>query len=343
MSAKPDSMATLFAQIDAGNISTAELPTALRQAGGVYMAIVAAVRQLASSSGGAAWGSITGTLSSQIDLQSALNAKAGLGANTFTRKQAITESTANEGILVSTGYSLTGSDASNMLDFAGTWNTTGSPTALKFNITNTASGASSKLLDFQFGGTSKFNIAKDGSIFSDTGAGAWVFKDANNSGIYNYGNAEGFIMAGDPKLIVGQTTLSLAQAFYVSWSGTPFVPDASGDLYISRSAAATLTMGIRGTATPTGQTFGTAAAAGSNITGAAMSFIAGNGTGTGGSGAINFQTAAVGTTGSTANTLVNVFILKPSGVLNYPLAPTSSAGLSSGDIYTNAGILTRVP
>jgi hypothetical protein len=89
---------------------------------------------------------------------------ATLGANTFTRLQTITQGTANEGVIASTGYSLTGSNAQNMIDLAGTWNTTGVPTAIKLNITNTASGAGSKLLDLQVGGSSKFFVDTDGYL-----------------------------------------------------------------------------------------------------------------------------------------------------------------------------------
>jgi hypothetical protein len=89
---------------------------------------------------------------------------ASLGANTFTRLQTITQGTANEGIIASTGYSLTGSNAANMVDLAGTWNTTGVPTAIKLNITNTASGTGSKLLDLQVGGSSKVNVDVDGYL-----------------------------------------------------------------------------------------------------------------------------------------------------------------------------------
>jgi hypothetical protein len=37
------------------------------------------------------------------------------------------------------------------------------------------------------------------------------------------------------------------------------------------------------------------------------------------------------------------FTIQSSGVINIPTIPTSAVGLSSGDIYSNAGILTRVP
>ena len=71
---------------------------------------------------------------------------ATLDANTFTRLQTITQGTANEGVIASTGYSLTGANAQSMVDLAGTWNTSGNPTALKIAITNTASGSTAKFL-----------------------------------------------------------------------------------------------------------------------------------------------------------------------------------------------------
>jgi len=62
------------------------------------------------------------------------------------------------------GYSLTGSAANSYIDLAGTWNTSGTPTAIKLNITDTASNASSLLMDLQVGGSTKFSVIKDGSL-----------------------------------------------------------------------------------------------------------------------------------------------------------------------------------
>lgn len=89
---------------------------------------------------------------------------ATLGANTFTALQTITQASANAGILASTGYSLTGSDATAMVNLAGTWNTSGTPTAIFLNITNTASNAASKLIDLQVGGTTQFNVTRAGLL-----------------------------------------------------------------------------------------------------------------------------------------------------------------------------------
>ena len=86
-----------------------------------------------------------------------------MGGLTVNGTATVTPS-ANSSVLASTGYSLTGSNATAMIDLAGTWNTSGNATLIKANVTNTASGASSNLLDLQVGGTSVFNVTKDGEI-----------------------------------------------------------------------------------------------------------------------------------------------------------------------------------
>ena len=76
---------------------------------------------------------------------------------------------------------LTGSSATSALSITQTWNTTGSPTAIFANITNTASGASANLMDLQVGGVSQFKVSKAGltsgvsgglSINYNTGGGS---------------------------------------------------------------------------------------------------------------------------------------------------------------------------
>jgi hypothetical protein len=71
---------------------------------------------------------------------------------------------ANAAAITATGYSLTGSNASSLVDLAGTWDTTGNPAAIKLNVTNAASGTTSMLLDLQTGGTSRFGVRFDGSL-----------------------------------------------------------------------------------------------------------------------------------------------------------------------------------
>jgi hypothetical protein len=67
--------------------------------------------------------------------------------------------------LTLSGYSLTGSNAQSALSITGTWNTTGTPSALLVNITDTASNASSLLMQLQVGSANRFRVSKGGSLF----------------------------------------------------------------------------------------------------------------------------------------------------------------------------------
>lgn len=67
---------------------------------------------------------------------------------------------------------VTGAAATPSVAVAQTWNTTGTPTALQVNVTDTASNAASKLLDLQVGGVSKFSVDKSGTLASPVFSGA---------------------------------------------------------------------------------------------------------------------------------------------------------------------------
>ena len=70
----------------------------------------------------------------------------------------------NSFAISSSGYYVTSSNASSMIDLSGTWATSGTPTAVKLNITDTTSNANSLLIDLQVGGTSQFRVTKGGSL-----------------------------------------------------------------------------------------------------------------------------------------------------------------------------------
>ncbi len=96
-------------------------------------------------------------------LIAALAAKSDRAGAAFTGAVSITPA-ANASALTLTGQSLTGSNAQSALDISGTWNTTGAPTALKVNITNTASGSAANLLDLCVGGSSLAKVTKAGYL-----------------------------------------------------------------------------------------------------------------------------------------------------------------------------------
>ncbi len=73
-----------------------------------------------------------------------------------------------------TGQSLTGVQATSLLDLSTTWlSTTGTPTAIKLNVTDTANApAASKLMELQVGGVGKFRVEKHGGIKINDGTTA---------------------------------------------------------------------------------------------------------------------------------------------------------------------------
>jgi hypothetical protein len=113
------------------------------------------------------------------------------------------------------------------MDLAGTWNTSGTPTAIKLNITDTASNGASLLMDLQVGGASRFQVAKDGSIGVP-----------NQKSLYVLGNA-GFNITFDG---TGEIKLNPA-----GFRGVTI----NGDLTFRRRAAANFQLGLPDDATST--------------------------------------------------------------------------------------------
>lgn len=223
------------------------------------------------------------------------------GTSLLTGLLTVTQATANAGILASTGYSLTGSDVTSMIDLAGTWNTSGTPTALKLNITNTASNAASLLLDLQLSSTSVFKVRRDGRMLTGVGVGTgpFIVHSSNTEGpgfinatnigwMDNGGNnfsawaSGGFAAASDGKL-----------GFASATSNFLFAPDA----FFMRRAAASLTMGALHATTPTAQ----ALSAHDVTTGTGASLTLSGGRGSVAGGALILATSA--TTGAPATWL----------------------------------------
>ena len=162
--------------------------------------LVATVASGGGGGGAAAWGSITGTLSAQTDLQTALDAKLNLTGGTVT------------GQLVLTSASATGA-----LNLAPTWNNAGTDFNLIYGrVTNTASGAGSKLIDIgTVAGGSKLALGKAGDFVLDADSGftgnIWEAKigGAAQAWLTYYGQLAGIYVRGtgyvktDAWLVIG--------------------------------------------------------------------------------------------------------------------------------------------
>lgn len=208
-------------------------------------------------------------------------------ANVFTALQTIAQAAVNTGILASTGYSLTGSNATSMIDLAGTWNTSGAPTAFKLNITRTAAAATSKLIDLQQGGVTALGAIVNATgnckmIIGIRGASIDTTDDyATSFGGY-FGNIISQNAAGN--VCVGLNNFSI---------GT------GADLLLTRKAAATLQLGTDA-AGVTNQMFTAASRITSDGVGANLTIAPGNGRGGAGGSLIlaTFDTQGAGTIGN---------------------------------------------
>lgn len=209
-------------------------------------------------------------------LTTALAAKLDKAGGTMTGALVITQGTANASVLTSSGHSLTGSNATGMIDLAGTWNTTGTPTAVKLNITDTASNASSLLLDLQVGGSSKFKVDKAGSLRLNGDSQDTVWRRSDVGMLLFHGQSGNSTGIGSGGFNPG---LNLGSICSVRWTND--TPTHTPDLILKRSAAAILQMGDNHATTATTQTIKA-----HNVTtgtGASLILCGGNGSVAGGS------------------------------------------------------------
>lgn len=207
----------------------------------------------------------------------------GIGALT------ITNSLANTTPLTITGQSLMGSDTHAGISYAGTWNTSGAPTALSVAVTNTASsgGLLLNLLAGAGGATSEFKV--------DT-AGNGTFAAHVTS--TQYGFSAGAFLTADGNhglnIINGAATNTVVL--------TPFAASATPNLHLGSTDVASpipQTLGVQGVVAGT-----------SNVAGQNFTVIGSLSTGSGASGDIIFQTGGTGAGATAQNAATTVLTLK---------------------------------
>lgn len=171
----------------------------------------------------------TFTLPDISDTLVTLTATQMLSNKTFSDRVTITQTSADAGIIASTGYSLTGSSTTPMIDLAGTWNTSGAPTAFKLNITHTAANAAAKLIDLQVDGTSKFSIQHGNAVVRATG--------------YYYDTTVGYYLAdGVNGYWTSGGNFRLIDTALVQWLNSSNGNSGTPDVILRRDAANTLAL-----------------------------------------------------------------------------------------------------
>ena len=266
---------------------------------------------------------LSGTDATTMTFPANTQTLAGLNiAQTFAQTQTLSPP-ANASAAVVSGYSLTGAATNAVFDLSGAWNTSGLPTALKLNITDTASNANSLLADLQIGGISKFSVRKDGFMTAGLGllCGASAGLSYVNPGIVNATVSFGLGAVGAP------------------------------DVWLSRGGAAAILLGQNDTAAPVAQTMQvqSVVAGTTNTAGTDWTKDGSRGTGTGAGGKQIYRVAPAGATGSAQNTQAVALTLhapginmQPSVVLgNQALATTATDGFLY--VASGAGAPTGVP
>ena len=122
------------------------------------------------------------------------------------------------------GGTISGNSSASFLDISGTWNTTGTPTGIRLNVTDTASNAASLLMDLQRGGVTQLSVNKLGTIFSRTNGATDVLTTLGGTRLNDYASYFSF----------NNSVASTVGFSFITSVG------ATADLLIVRDAANTL-------------------------------------------------------------------------------------------------------
>ena len=167
----------------------------------------------------------------------------GSGAFTADANTQITPSTA---IVLDQA---TGNEAALSLDYTTNKATSGDDTGLQINLTDTNSPGTSKLIDAQVGGASKFSVDNAGTVNIGTALNTYDLTLGNVS------NSLGIAVKnfGVIKAIVGAYHTTYNASYHLRW-GNSTTASNSADLLLVRAAAAILQLGQDNATIPTGQT-----------------------------------------------------------------------------------------
>jgi len=207
-----------------------------------------------------------------------------------------------------------------VLNMSQTWNNGAVTfTGLKFNATDTASNASSLLMDLQVGGSSKARIDKNGTLSFDPVASG---TSPSRPGIGNWFNSLGvFGASGTLALSISSSAVNTGSSYQISWNS---------DTILTRRGAANLRLGAAdttGTTAPTPQFLSAQSWLSSttnNQTGANFTIDGSQGTGTGAGGSIIFRVApAGGTSNGVQNALATALTINSDRSVTFNAANTS--------------------
>ena len=133
----------------------------------------------------------------------------------------------------------------NIYDMTDTWNDGGTVfTAIKMNVTDTASAAGSLLLDLQVGGSSLFSVDDEGYTYFEDGLTNFpsIARSASpQTGIGFQAGSINFIWDGSRIAVINDDLMRFTNNAVLEWSSTSSV-SSTPDTRLYRDAAATLAL-----------------------------------------------------------------------------------------------------
>ena len=232
---------------------------------------------------------------------------------------------------------------SYIYDLLDTWNDGATTfTAVKMNVTDTASNASSLLMDLQVGSSSKFSVGKSGNVKASNGTAAIPAYGMGTIGLYTRASVRlNFTIGGtDAGVELGSNLLALQSTCELNWtSGT--LPSSGPDLYLTRRGTANLRLGAADAAAPVAQKLSvqSVSAGTSNTAGTNLTITGSQSTGSGVGGSIIFETAAANSGGGATvqNTLATAMVIDSVKTVRlgtgYTVATLPAAGTAGRRTY----------
>jgi len=262
------------------------------------------------------------------------------GTTTFT----LVNNTTGAAIVTTTGTptGLTYTVTDPFINLSQTWNNSVVAfRGLQYNVTDTASNASSLLMDLQVGGVSRARINKAGALFLPDGSNSTPTLASTASvdtGFVNNSNSPYITCGGNPVIRFSSGNSAWVDTRFGFTSGG--VHANNPDTFLSRRGAANLRFGAADAAAPVAQTLSvqSVVAGTSNTAGANLTITGSQGTGTGAGGSIIFQVAPAGSSGTAQNALSTALTILPTGVtvasqrlqVTGNTAPTTGTGFEFG-------------
>lgn len=154
----------------------------------------------------------------------------------------------NDNGLTISGSSLTGSDATSLIDLSQTWNTTGNPALIYGNVTLTASGSDAMAIDIGVAGSTtrrlQVNLATGFTYvpLNSFDSRATIEPNGNASLAVNGGGGGAEVNLSDSRVQTSTSALKLGSSIAFGWTDNTAANQGTHDTRLYRDAANTLAL-----------------------------------------------------------------------------------------------------